>query len=103
MTDSVLITGAGTGLGLNTALHLAARGYAVYATVLDEGQRAHVQAQADAHGVALHPLILDVTDETSIRAAISTVVDECGGIFGVVHNAGLSLRGYFEDLDDDEI
>ena len=103
MTDSVLITGAGTGLGLTTALHLASHGYAVYATVLNAEQREHVEAQATAHGVGLRPRLLDVTDDTSIQTAVSAIVAECGGVFGVIHNAGLSLRGYFEDLDDEEI
>jgi NAD(P)-dependent dehydrogenase (short-subunit alcohol dehydrogenase family) len=48
-------------------------------------------------------LLLDVTDPPSIQAAVSTVVDECGGIYGVVNNAGISLRGYFEDTEEAEI
>jgi NAD(P)-dependent dehydrogenase (short-subunit alcohol dehydrogenase family) len=103
MADSVLITGGGQGLGLETALYLAARGFKVYATVPEPGQRAHVEEQAAAHGVELHVLLLDVTDPASITAAVQAILAADGSLFGLVNNAGISLRGYFEDLDDDEI
>src|SRR5690242_17612009 len=100
MRESVLITGAGLGLGLETALYLAARGFKVYATIPDASQREHLEEQAAAHGVEVRVLLLDVTDRASIAAAVQTILDEHGSIYGVVNNAGISLRGYFEDLDD---
>lgn len=103
MKNSVLITGAGTGFGLETALRLAASGFTAYAAILDESQRDHVVEQARQRQVELRIVRLDVTDQSTIEAAIETVVRECGGIFGLVNNAGLGLRGYFEDLDEDEI
>ena len=103
MTNKVLITGAGTGLGLETALTLAERGFTVFASVLDTEQQAHVASEAAKRGVTLHAPILDVTDEHSVQVAIDTIVATPGALLGVVHNAGISLRGYFEDCDDDEI
>lgn len=103
MTDKVLITGAGTGLGLETALTLAGRGYTVFASVLDVEQQARVQSEAAQRNVTVHAPILDVTDEESVQAAIDAIAAVPGVLLGVVHNAGISLRGYFEDCDDDEI
>jgi NAD(P)-dependent dehydrogenase (short-subunit alcohol dehydrogenase family) len=103
MGDSVLITGAGSGMGLASALYLAERGFRVYASVPDMAQRADVEAAAAEHGVSLRVLQLDVTDESSIQSAVDTVVAEAGGIFGVVNSAGLGLRGFFEDLSEEEI
>lgn len=100
--DAVLVTGAGTGLGLETALTLGQRGFKVYASVLDAAQQAHVLAESDRRGVALHAPLLDVTDNATIGPAIDAMAAG-GALFGVVHNAGISLRGYFEDCDDDEI
>jgi NAD(P)-dependent dehydrogenase (short-subunit alcohol dehydrogenase family) len=91
------------GLGLETALHLAAQGFAVYASVPDLSHQAHVEEAAAALDLRVRVVLLDVTDESSIATAVQTVMDECGGIYGLVNNAGLSLRGYFEDVDDDEI
>jgi NAD(P)-dependent dehydrogenase (short-subunit alcohol dehydrogenase family) len=38
-----------------------------------------------------------------VKSAIERVVSEAGGIYGLVNNAGIGLRGYFEDLSDEEI
>ena len=47
--DAVLVTGSSTGLGLETALHLAQRGFRVFASVRDEASGEAVrQAAADA-------------------------------------------------------
>jgi NAD(P)-dependent dehydrogenase (short-subunit alcohol dehydrogenase family) len=100
---AVLITGAGTGFGLATALRLARRGFAVYATVPDLAQEPGVAEAATTAGVRVHVLRLDVADADSVAAAVRTAVTEAGGLFAVVNNAGLGLRGFFEDLADDEI
>lgn len=100
---AVLVTGSGTGLGLETALLLAAQGFRVYAGVLHDGQRPQVEAAAAERGVPLRVVEINITDETSIRAAVDTIVTEAGGIFGLVNNAGTRLRGCFEDLTDPEI
>jgi NAD(P)-dependent dehydrogenase (short-subunit alcohol dehydrogenase family) len=103
MTESVLITGAGMGLGLETALHLAERGFTVYASVLEESHRTAVAAEAVRRHVTLRTPLLDVTSPASIEAALSTILADGHGLYGVVHNAGISLRGYFEDCDEAEM
>ena len=103
MKDSVLVTGASTGLGKETALHLAARGFHVYATVRDPGHADALHESAAERNLELSVLSLDVTDQDSIDQAVQTIVTESGRLYGVVNNAGIGLRGYFEDLSDDEI
>jgi NAD(P)-dependent dehydrogenase (short-subunit alcohol dehydrogenase family) len=101
--DTVLITGSSTGLGLETALYLAEQGFRVYATMRDLGHRAELLDAAERRRVDLEVLPLDVTDSASIDQAVDRVVDETGGVFGLVNNAGIGLRGCFEDLSEAEV
>jgi NAD(P)-dependent dehydrogenase (short-subunit alcohol dehydrogenase family) len=103
MSKAVLISGAGSGIGLASALYLARQGFQVFATVPDLAQQAGVEAAAALRGVSLQVLRLDVTEPDSIRLAAETVVHTAGFIHAVVHSAGLGLRGFFEDLAEAEI
>jgi len=103
MNNSILITGAGTGIGLATALHLAKRGFRVYASIPEMGQQEEMDRASAERGVSLRILQLDVTDQESIQSAVDTIIDESGGIYGVVNSAGLGMRGFFEDSSDEEI
>ncbi len=100
---SILITGASTGLGKETALYLAERGFRVYATVREMSGADKLLAEAKSRNVGLRVLPLDVVNPASIEHAVQTIVEESGGIYGLINNAGVGLRGYFEDLDDREI
>jgi len=103
MVRSILVTGASTGLGKEMALHLAERGFDVYATVRDLKDTEGLWSAARSRKACLKVLPLDVTDTTSIQHAVASIAAESGGIYGVINNAGIGLRGYFEDLDQEEI
>lgn len=101
--DVVLVTGSSTGLGLETAIGLAERGFTVYATVRDLTMKEEVLAAAQARSVQLRVLRLDLNDDESITAAVNQIVTETGGIFALVNNGGVGLRGCLEDVSQDEI
>jgi NAD(P)-dependent dehydrogenase (short-subunit alcohol dehydrogenase family) len=102
MSDAILVTGCSTGLGLETALHLAERGFRVYATLRDIAQRPAVLDAARLRGVELDVLELDLTDETSIRRAVEHAAADAG-LYGLVNNGGVGLRGCVEDVSTDEV
>ena len=103
MKDSVLITGTSSGIGLETALYLAERGLQVYATMRNLSRRGLLDAEAARRNVQLQVLQLDITDRASIETAVCTIVEQSGGIYGLVNNAGIIIRGYFEDVSDSEM
>jgi NAD(P)-dependent dehydrogenase (short-subunit alcohol dehydrogenase family) len=101
--DAVLVTGCSTGLGLETALQLAGAGFVVFATVRDLAQRSDVLQAAADRRVNLAVLPLDLSERDSIEHAVGTVVNATGGIYAVINNAGIGLRGCVEDCSPDEI
>src|SRR4051812_23240476 len=103
MKKTVLISGAGSGIGLASALYLADMGFDVVATVPDLTQKAGVLEAAAERRVAVEVLCLDVTSAASIGQAVETVVQTRGQIYAVIHSAGLGMRGFFEDLSESEI
>ena len=92
--DPVLITGCSTGIGRATATRLARKGWTVYASAR------RPETIGDLHGC--EALQLDVTDESSMRAAVDHIEERHGSIGALVNNADYGIHGAFEttDLDD---
>jgi len=97
MSNTVLITGASTGIGAACALRLAAAGMHVYAGVREDAAGAALRAQ---NAALITPLHLDVTDAESIVAAVATLEAQLGeaGLNGLVNNAGIAMGGPLEVL-----
>lgn len=91
----VVVTGASSGIGRATALHLAGAGHHVYAGVR---RRADAPTPPPATSGTITPLLLDVTDPARIGAAADTVAGHTGGagLKGLVNNAGIGVFGPLE-------
>lgn len=96
----VLITGASTGIGEATAVHLARRGYEVFAGVRKDADGERLRAQTSG----ITPVTLDVTDQGQIDAAAKSIADTVGdrGLAGLVNNAGIGRGGPLEYLSQDD-
>jgi len=91
---SVVITGASKGIGEATALHLDRLGFHVFAGVRSDEDAVRLQEQASER---ITPVILDVTDETSIELAAAAVRDSGPhDMLGLVNNAAISAPGPLE-------
>ena len=98
MPKTVIITGASSGFGATSARHLADAGHTVYAgmrgTTGKNTQAVHDAAgYAAQHGVDLRTVEMDVSDQTSVDAAVATVLADVGDIDVVIHNAGHMVLG----------
>lgn len=100
---TVLVTGASSGIGLTTAVQLAAKGFQVFAAMRDPSRKSALEAAADRAKVSVNVLGLDVTEPDDIDRAVEKVIASSGRIDALVNNAGIQLRGYFEDLNESEI
>lgn len=90
----VLVTGASTGIGRATVRALDEAGFRVLATV----RRAEdADAIADEFGGRVDTALMDLLDESSVRALGESVV-AAGPLFAVVNNAGAALPGPLEYL-----
>jgi len=90
-SKAALITGCSTGIGRATAIHLAAKGWPVYATARK------LDAIEDLESKGCKTLALDVCDEASMKAAVDAVEREHGAVGVLVNNAGYGLEGCFEE------
>jgi 3-oxoacyl-[acyl-carrier protein] reductase len=114
-SGAVIVTGAGRGLGRGVAIELAAAGYSVvinYRGDADSASRTAADCAAAAHaatGGAPHagsdrsgtdrrdsprfPVVqADVSVAADRERLVTTTIAECGGIAGLVNNAGIAPR-----------
>lgn len=92
MKKTALVTGASSGIGKATAIHLAQHGYNVY------GAARRMDSMLSLKEYGITPITLDVTREESILAC----VEKIGGIDILVNSAGLGSYGALEDVPMDE-
>jgi NAD(P)-dependent dehydrogenase (short-subunit alcohol dehydrogenase family) len=100
--ETVLITGASSGIGRASALELAARGARLVLVARGKEALDDTADEARAAGAAevlVHPA--DVTDEDAIRAAVEGAVREFGRLDGVIHAAQVMAYGTIEELPRD--
>jgi NAD(P)-dependent dehydrogenase (short-subunit alcohol dehydrogenase family) len=84
--QSILVTGAGRGLGLASARRLGEQGARVWLGDVRADWAEASAAKLRADGLDAHGLNLDVTDPDSVQAAASLVTAE-GPLTGLVNNA----------------
>jgi NAD(P)-dependent dehydrogenase (short-subunit alcohol dehydrogenase family) len=98
MTTISVVTGANSGIGRATAIHLAAQGHVVYGTVRSIDKATKLNAMAAAAGVEVNLVELDVADDESVRAGFARLLAETGGVVDVlVNNAGVGGNAVAEE------
>jgi short-subunit dehydrogenase len=91
MTKVILITGASSGIGKETAKTLIAEGHCVYAAAR------RIEKMDDLVKLGAKSIKMDITVDTDIVNAVNTVLEEEGKIDVLVNNAGYAIYGAMED------
>ena len=97
-----IVTGGSSGIGYATSLLLARSGYYTYASARNIDKSSNLQSIAEAER-PLKSIQLDVTNDSSVIAAVEKILSDKERIDVLVNNAGYGLFGAFEDLSLDEI
>lgn len=84
----VLVTGASRGIGRQAALAFARRGSSVVLAARSGPELATLARECAALGVDAQPVVLDVTDDDSVRDGVRAALDR-GPIDVLVNNAGI--------------
>src|SRR5215213_8184497 len=97
--ETVLVTGASSGIGRATAIQLAGRGARLI--LVARGRESLEEAAAEARAAGAEAALVrpaDVTDEDAVQAAVDDAVAEFGRIDVVVHAAQVMAYGRIEDV-----
>ena len=92
----ILITGASSGMGKETAKALIQQGHTVYAVAR------RIEQMQDLRNLGGHPIQMDVTIESDIQHVVDTIMQKEGKIDVLWNNAGYGLYGAVEDIPVDE-
>lgn len=92
----ILITGASSGIGYETAEALARKGHKVYGAA----RRTEKIAPLEALGVTA--IKMDVTDEASLQAGVNAILEKEGRIDILINNAGYGSFGAIETVPVEE-
>jgi NAD(P)-dependent dehydrogenase (short-subunit alcohol dehydrogenase family) len=95
MTKTILITGAGSGIGRAAANRFAAEGWVVAATDVNGAALDALRAEIGSRHVFR---VLDVGDAAAVRAVMADVAAVSGGrIDALLNNAGIGTLAHFEE------
>lgn len=92
-----VVTGANSGIGRATAIHLASHGYRVWGTARDLGRATKAMQMADDAGVNLQWVELDIADDDSVRAGFARILEAEDRVDALVNNAGVGGNAVVEE------
>jgi NAD(P)-dependent dehydrogenase (short-subunit alcohol dehydrogenase family) len=92
-----VVTGANSGIGRATAIHLAKQGHRAIGTVRSVAKAEKLQTMATAAGVDVELFELDVADDDSVREGFAEILATTGRVDHLVNNAGVGGNAVAEE------
>jgi NAD(P)-dependent dehydrogenase (short-subunit alcohol dehydrogenase family) len=97
-----VVTGANSGIGRATALHLASVGHHIVGTVRSLDKADKLLAKADEAGLSIDLVVADVADEASVKDGFAEILSRAGRVNNLVNNAGVGGNGVVEETSSQE-
>jgi short-subunit dehydrogenase len=98
-TKHVLVTGAGAGIGRETALAFARQGANILATDINAQSLVRLKQEVERYGVNCHTWVVNVADADAMQAFAAEVHHMVGAVDVLVNNAGIASLGKFLESD----
>jgi len=96
-TPVSVVTGANSGIGRATAIHLAREGHRVVGTVRSTAKADKLLAMSEEAGVSIELFEVDVADDASVRDGFAAILDTTGRVDHLVNNAGIGGNAVAEE------
>jgi NAD(P)-dependent dehydrogenase (short-subunit alcohol dehydrogenase family) len=95
--SSIRRSGANSGIGRATALHLAEKGHHVFGTVRSVARAGKLLDAAEERGVGVELVELDIASDVSVRDGFVQILEQAGRVDNLVNNAGVGGNGVVEE------
>lgn len=99
----VLVTGCSSGIGLETALEFARKGYKTYASMRNLDKKSELENKANNENLEIEILQIDVNKQETIDNAINQIKNKENRADVLVNNAGYGFMGSLENCSIQEI
>ena len=83
-----MITGTSSGVGLETSILFAQKGYKVFATMRDLSKKNALLQRVEKEALDVEVMQLDVTSTESVNHCIDSIISQVGRIDILINNAG---------------
>ena len=93
----ILVTGASTGIGQETALHFARQGHTVYASARNPDTATELKDKIADENLSAKVIQLDLVKPETIKAAVAQILEESGALDVLVANAGIGAGSSVEE------
>lgn len=97
------MTGANSGIGRATALHLAESGHKVFGTVRSIARAGKLLDAAEERGVGVQLVELDIASDSSVSDGFAEIIGQAGRVDHLINNAGVGGNGVVEESSSERL